>query len=206
MTVTLTKDNFKLSKNDKFNICDLLLLDHSYLKKCSETLTSKNADKKIKLKVGRSFLDTLTKHSDAEEKCVYTPLLTITQFKKEIIEGEIEHNIAHQKCKYLTKKLKGVRNLSDELEVELKVLAEFIQDHIKEEETHLIVQMRNSLSSEILDEMGVQFMKFRKFTTRDLTNYPMLRSEVRAIGKMSARIPTNFVARVKKAHHSRYSR
>lgn len=201
----LRKKALNFSDNNKFNICDLLILDHSYLKECVLQLKNEKIDKKIKYKTGKTFLDALHKHSQAEKKCVYKPLLNLDKFKKDIIEGEIEHEIADQKCAYLIKKLKYSRSLSDELEIELKVLAEIVRHHITEEETNLIVKMRSSLSSEVLDEMGLQFMKLRKFSEKDLADYPVLRNEVRAIGRLSTRIPNNFVAKIIKGQH-RYTR
>ena len=184
--------------NNKFNITDLLKLDHSYLKEGIKCLKDDKQDKKRKLKLGKSFLDALTKHSLAEKKSVYGPCLKIKDFKMDILEGKVEHGIIDSKVKMLTKKLTGLRTLSDELEVELKVLAEIVEHHVKEEEDDLFPKLRKNLDKKILNEMGFQFMKLRKFTKKDLEAYPKLQEEVPSIDKLGSRISNNFDSKVKK--------
>ncbi len=184
--------------NSKFNITDLLKLDHSYLKESIKILKSDDSDKKTKLKQGKSFLDALIKHSVAEKKSVYTPCLKIKDLKMDILEGKVEHGIIDGKAKMLTKKLSGLRALSDELEVELKVLAEIVEHHVKEEESDLFPKLRKDLDKSILNEMGFQFMKLRNFTKKDLEDYPKLQIEVPSMDKLGNRISNNFDSKVKK--------
>ena len=67
----MIKNHYDITSNNKFNICDLLLLDHSYLKECIAVLKDDKADRKTKFKVGKCFIDAVRKHSVAEEKTVY---------------------------------------------------------------------------------------------------------------------------------------
>ena len=191
-------DQYQEDTQNKFNITDLLKLDHSYLKESIKILKSDEKDKKTKLKQGESFLDALIKHSVAEKKSVYIPCLKIKDLKMDILEGKVEHGIIDGKAKMLTKKLTGLRTLSDELEVELKVLAEIVEHHVKEEEEDLFPKLKKDLDRSILNEMGFQFMKLRNFTTKDLEHYPKLQEEVSTMEKLGNRISKNFDSKVRK--------
>ena len=188
----------EIQQNNKLNIIDVLEMDHRYLKDCIKYLKDEDVDKRTKLKHGKTFLDALEKHSSAEKKSVYGPCLKIKDLKMNILEGKVEHGIVDSKVKMLTKKLSGLRTLSDELEVELKVLAEIVEHHIKEEEDNLFPKLRKNLDKTTLNEMGFQFMKLRKFTKKDLQDYPNLQEEVSGIDKLASRLPNNFVSKVKK--------
>lgn len=185
-------------KNNKFNITDVLLLDHRYLKECIKVLKSRKADMRLKVKYSKTFLDALHKHSEAEKKVVYAPLVKVSAFKNYILQGEIEHGIVDSKVKTLIPKLTGVRTLSPELEMEMRVLAEIVELHLKEEENDIIPRMRRELDRTILNEMGFQFMKFRNFTTKDLRQYPKLQQEVSGIKRLGHRLSSEFMGRVQK--------
>ncbi len=198
----------EITTNNKFNIVDILLLDHKYLKECIKVLKDDDEDNRIKLRFSKSFLDAVAKHSEAEKKAVYAPLLKVKDLRREIIEGEIEHGIVDAKVKMLTAKLTGLRTLSEELEIEMKVLAELLEHHIKEEESEMFPKMRKDLDSIILNEMGFQFMKLRKFSEKDLHQYPKLQKEVTGLKKLGHRISGSFIAKVQKhvtskGHHAR---
>lgn len=186
----------EVALSNKFNIVDVLLMDHKYLKEGIKILKNDDADKKTKLKAAKSFLDALYKHSEAEKKAVYAPLVKVKDLKKDILEGQIEHGITDAKVKMLSNKLTGLRTLSDELEAELKVLAELVEHHVKEEEDELFPKMKKDLDKTILNEMGFQFMKIRSFTTKDLKDYPILQKEVTGLRKLGHRISGNFIAKV----------
>jgi hemerythrin-like domain-containing protein len=197
-----------IGQNNKFNIVDVLLMDHKYLKEGIKILKDDEADKKTKVKAAKGFLDALYKHSEAEKKAVYAPLVKVQDLKMDILEGQVEHGIVDAKVKMLTAKLTGLRTLSDEIEVELKVLAELVEHHVKEEEDELFPKMKKDLDKTILNEMGFQFMKIRSFTAKDLRDYPKLQQEVTGLRKLGHRISGNFIAKVQKhvtkaAAHSR---
>jgi hemerythrin-like domain-containing protein len=99
----------QISLNNHFNIIDLLTLDHSYLMECINVLKNKTADKKLKLKYARSFLDAFKKHSAGEKKALYAPLEEVGEFRTTILEYEIEHSIVDSKVKTLTSKLASIR-------------------------------------------------------------------------------------------------
>ena len=186
----------EISANNKFNIVDVLIMDHKYLKEGIKILKSDDADPRTKLKHAKTFLDALEKHSDAEKRAVYAPLIKVQDLKKDILEGQVEHGIADAKVRMLSVRLTGLRTLTDELEAELKVLAELIEHHIDEEEEEMFPKIRRDLDKTILNEMGFQFMKIRNFTAKDLRDYPKLQKEVTGLRKLGHRLSSNFISKV----------
>lgn len=199
-------DTERFTENNNFNIADVLLLDHRYLKDCIKVLKSEDSTKAKKLKIGRCFLDAVKKHSTAEKKAVYASVKNFKDLHLSILEGECEHGIIDSKVKYLIPKLTHVRSLSEELEVELKVVAEILEHHIQEEEKEIIPKMRKDLDKSIQNEMGFQFMKLRNFTAKDLEAYPKLQEEVPALKKMSARVSVSFLEKVQGQSRKRIHR
>lgn len=188
----------EVTQNNKFNIVDILLLDHKYLKECTTVLKSETVDKKIKLRTAKCFLDAVAKHSLAEKKSVYAPLLKVEDLRRDILEGEIEHGIVDNKVRMLSTQLTGLRSLSEELEIELKVLSELLENHLEDEEKNILTKMQMDLDRTILNEMGFQFMKLRNFSEKDLRFYPKLQKEVSSLKKLGHKISGNFIARVQK--------
>lgn len=160
------------------NVIDLILIDHQFVKECIEVLTDEKADKRKKLSVAREFIESVATHSQAEKKSIYTPLEKNEDLHFNILEAEIEHGIVDQKIRALRIKLSGIRTLRDEIEAELKVLAELVKHHIIEEESEMLPKMKDVLDEDTLTEIGKNFMKARNFTAKDLMNYPQLQDEL----------------------------
>lgn len=174
----MTNISEEIAVDNSFNIVDILLIDHSYLKECIAVLTDKKADKHEKLFYSRTFLDTLKKHSEAEENTVYDSLSEMDEMHMQILEGEAEHSLARYKFETLIPRLSKMKNLDDVTEAEIKVLAEIVKHHIEEEEAELFPKMRASLDRGILNEIGFQFMILRRFTPQDLKDYPELQKQM----------------------------
>ena len=174
----MTSINEEIAENNCFNIVDILLIDHAYLKECISVLTNDYAHKNEKIFFARTFLDTLKKHSESEEKTVYESLSEMDDLRKLILEGEAEHGMARFKYETLIPRLQKMKTLDDSTEAEIKVLAELIEHHIDEEESELFPRMRQGLDSGILNEIGFQFIILRKFTPQDLKDHPKLQAQI----------------------------
>ena len=174
----MTNISNEIAVDNSFNIIDILLIDHAYLKECIAVLTNDYAHKNEKIFYARTFLDTLKKHSQAEEKTVYESLSEMEDLRMLILEGEAEHGMAKFKYETLIPRLAKKKVLDDVTEAEMKVLAELIEHHIDEEETELFPRMRYNLDSGILNEIGFQFMILRQFTPQDLKDYPELQAQI----------------------------
>lgn len=168
----------EIAVDNSFNIIDILLIDHAYLKECIAVLTNDYAHKNEKIFYARTFLDTLKKHSVSEEKTVYESLSEMDQLRMLILEGEAEHGMAKFKYDTLIPRLAKMKVLDDVTEAEIKVLAELIEHHIDEEETEFFPKMRYNLDQAILNEIGFQFMILRQFTPQDLKDYPELQAQI----------------------------
>lgn len=174
----MTNISEEIAVDNSFNIIDILLIDHAYLKECVAVLTNDYAHKSEKLFYARTFLDTLKKHSQAEEKTVYESLSEMEDLRMLILEGEAEHGMAKFKYEALIPRLAKMKSLDDVTEAEIKVLAELIEHHIDEEEAELFPRMRYNLDPGILNEIGFQFMILRQFTPQDLKDYPELQAQI----------------------------
>lgn len=174
----MTNISEEIAVDNSFNIIDILLIDHAYLKECIAVLTNDYANKNEKIFYARTFLDTLKKHSVSEEKTVYESLSEMDELRMFILEGEAEHGMAKFKYDTLIPRLAKMKVLDDVTEAEIKVLAELIEHHIDEEEAELFPKMRYNLDQAILNEIGFQYMILRQFTPQDLKDYPELQAQV----------------------------
>ena len=174
-----------IASNDHFNIIEILLMDHNYLKDCIDVLKDEEEDTKVKMKYAKGFLDALEKHSTGEKKALYAPLQEVEDLRSHILESIIEHGIVDDKVKKLTKKLSTSKSMDDEMEAEFKVLAELVEHHIEEEEDELFPKMRKDIDSEILNQMGYQFMVLRQFSAKDLEDSPELQDEMETVSQSS---------------------
>lgn len=190
-----------IASNDHFNIIEILLLDHNYLKDCIDVLKDEEEDRKVKMKYAKGFLDALEKHSTGEKKALYAPLQEVEDLRSHILESIIEHGIVDDKVKKLSKKLASSKTIDDEMEAELKVLAELVEHHVEEEEDELFPKMRKDIDSEILNQMGYQFMVLRQFTEKDLEDSPELQEEMEVVSQTS--IPVKNFMNVTQEYFSR---
>jgi hemerythrin-like domain-containing protein len=162
----------------ELSVIDLILIDHRFIKECIETLTDESVDKKEKMNISQDFLEAVETHSHAEKKSVYSPLENNEELHFKVLEAEIEHGIIDQRIKSLRNKLSNVRVLKDELEAELKVVADLVKHHLMEEESELLPRMQDTVDQKTLIKLGASFMKLRKFTAEDLKDYPQLQDEL----------------------------
>ncbi len=178
----MTKAKKKITPTNQgiqdLSVIDLILMDHRFMKECIEVFIDDDADKKQKMAIAKSFLDAISTHSLAERKAIYAPLEANEELHFNILEAEIEHGIVDQKVKSLKLKLARTRILKDEVEAEFKVLADLVKHHIMEEESEILPKMQEVLDDESLKDLGKSFMKLRKFTAKDMKDYPQLQDEL----------------------------
>lgn len=174
----MTRRKIAESQIRNINVIDMILIDHRFVKECIDILTNEQTEKAKKFSIARGFLDVLQEHSVAEKQVVYAQLESKEEFHFNILEAQIEHGIVDEKVKQLRPKITHARSLRDEIEAELKVLAELVKNHIKEEESELLPKMSEELDEETLREMGQVFMKVRKMSMKDLHDYPQLQDEL----------------------------
>jgi hemerythrin-like domain-containing protein len=180
------------------NIIDIILIDHRYLKECIELLTDDYANNFKKIEIAKGFLNILKKHSEAEKEIVYAPLKSDEDFHFNILEALVEHGIVDDKISELRPKVIHAKVLKDELAVELKVFAELVKHHIKEEESELLPKMKELIEQDTLKNMGHEFMKLRKMTTEDISNYPLLQEELVTWKDEVQKVSSQFLSKMDK--------
>lgn len=188
----------EVSAFQELSVIDLILIDHIFLKECIEILTDEKADKRKKLSIAKDFLDAVALHSSAEKKAIYTPLEKNEDLHSNILEAEVEHGIVDKKVKSLRAKFVYAKVLRDELEAELKVLSELIKHHLMEEESEMLPKMKDVIDDETLNDMGREFMKLRKFTTKDLKDYPQIQDELIQWKDSIQKVSSEFLAKMDK--------
>lgn len=180
------------------DVVDLILMDHKILKKGIAILTDDDADKKTKLAAAQEFLAAVHDHSLAEKRAIYTPLESNEELHFNILEAEIEHGIVDQKVKMLKGKLSRVRTLKDELEAELKVLAELVKHHLQEEESEMLPKMKEAVDDQTLIELGAAFMKLRKWSNEDFGEFPQLSDELIQWKDSVQKVSSKFLSKMDK--------
>jgi hemerythrin-like domain-containing protein len=166
------------SEIKNINIIDMILLDHRSIKECIDVLSSDATTKTRKLDVAKVFFEFMIKHIATEEKIVYSQMESDEKFHFNVLEFKVEHGMISQKIKDLRSKVMRARTLKDEVEAELKVLAQLVKTHIKEEESDFLPKMQELLDEASLIQMGEGFMKLRKLTPKDLRDHPHLQDEL----------------------------
>lgn len=180
------------------NVIDLILIDHRFLKECIEILTDGQSNKRKKLAVAKNFLNALATHSLVEKKSIYKPLEANEELHFNILEAEVEHEIIDQKVKSLQLKVSKSRSFIDEVEAEFKVLADLVKHHLMEEESEILPKMQAEIDDETLNEMGKSFMKLRKFTAKDLKDYPRLQDELIQWKDSIQKVSSEFLSKMDK--------
>jgi hypothetical protein len=177
-----------MSQSNLFNILDLLVMDHDYQRECCRVLKDNTTDAETKLSYAQSFVDALL------------PLKGKVPFHHHIVESEVDHRIIKSRVQILIPKIQ--EELDDEATIELKVLAKFIEGHLKIEERDLFTLMRKLLDDEILNAMGYEFFKLRNFTEKDLNGHPQLQEELKKIEGVPQKVSSKFLRNIElKIHH-----
>jgi hemerythrin-like domain-containing protein len=173
--VAMAQKKYKgLDKINEVSTIDLLLFDHQFIKVCLEVMIDDRAGKKKKMSLARSFLDSVLKHSLAEKKAVYAVLVKNEELHFNVLEAEVEHGIVDEKAKSLRTKIGRSRALKDEIEAELKVVAQLLKNHLEHEEDVMLPKMQETLDDATLVEMGTVFSEVRKFTAEELKGRPLM--------------------------------
>lgn len=180
------------------DIIDMILIDHRFAKEAIEVFKDENASKDEKLAYARNFLDAVHKHSVAEQEIVYSQLEPAEEFHFNILEAQIEHGIVEDKIRSLKQRVSRLKTLSDEVEAELKVLAELVEHHIKEEESELLPKMSQEIDAITLKEMGQAFMELRKMGAKELRDYPHLEDELISWKDSVQKISSQFLSKMDK--------
>ncbi len=163
----------RVIKPKEFNtdIVRLILEDHKPLKKLIKMM--KNLDRNIDERrlAFEEFSQLLVAHAKPEEQTLYVALKAkkplaasnglslfgskiYPPLREEGYEGEIEHNLADQ----LLKNAKSAKD-KDLWSARVKVLAELVEHHIKEEESKIIPDFKKQVAIEQRQQIGKEYLQ-----------------------------------------------
>lgn len=141
------------------SIDTLIRNDHKILRECGEILRSENASVALKRKKLHEFIEVFSMHSRAEEKSLYDRLADLEPMRRHMFEGCQEHRIAGQ----LLQELKSVgfeNRWNEEIGARVKILADFVEHHLREEESVVLAQLRSLLTKEELRDLGAEYIEY----------------------------------------------
>lgn len=150
------KSKSKVVKSAGTNdITSLILRDHQPLKKLIMTL--KNAEIGIEKKrpLYNEFEQLLSQHAKAEEESLYVHMKEEDDLCLEGLEGDTEHAIADQ----LMAEIGEIKNDDDLWLAKVKVLAEVVEHHVKEEEKNVLKQVRKEFDEKERMEIGKEYLQ-----------------------------------------------
>lgn len=131
--------------------------DHDDLKVYIKVLKDPAASHAEKRHAFAPFVDLLRSHSLAEERAVYEACQNIPALELRAEEGIVEHSIARR----LVEKVSHLRHPA-RWEAHVKVLAEFVERHIEEEEREFLPRLWAEVTAEVRDQMRAAFLSERR--------------------------------------------
>ena len=148
------KDSWESKSDAQSNdIATLILRDHKPIKELLLILKDAEASFEEKQPAFTEFELTLLSHAKAEEKSFYVHLKKVDDLRIEGLEGDTEHAIAEG----LIKEINQSKGDQDLWMAKVKVLAELVDHHVKEEETEVLKGVRKEFDAEKRNEIGEEY-------------------------------------------------
>ncbi len=138
------------------DIVEIILEDHKPLKELVEFMKNSKNELSERKAAFEEFAPTLIAHAKPEEQVLYPFLKNHEELREDGFEGEVEHMLAEQ----LIEECKRTKD-EYELGAKIKVLAELVEHHIKEEEEDLLPEFKKNSEASERTEMGDKFLKLK---------------------------------------------
>lgn len=150
----MTKSASKPAKSASVDAISLLIEDHEKVKKLFKQYEklSKNDDVDGKVEVANQICEELTIHTMIEEEIFYPAARSAIE-EDLINEAEVEHASA----KDLIAQIREMAGDDPMYDATVKVLSEYIDHHVKEEETEMFPKAKKAKMD--LEGLGVQMME-----------------------------------------------
>ncbi|MGC3982791.1 MAG: hemerythrin domain-containing protein [Steroidobacteraceae bacterium] len=133
----------------------LLKADHKSVKDLFKQFESARTDTR-KIKIASTICQELIVHTSIEEEILYPAARTVLGDEDMLDEAEVEH----QSAKDLIAQIEAGEPGKDMWEAKVKVLGEYIEHHVKEEETEMFPKVRKTKLD--LKEMGAQLAERKR--------------------------------------------
>jgi len=165
MAAAKTKPSFKPSSKKQeqrpepmaadgkhYDILQMILDDHKPLKRCIEILKNSELSLSSRRAAFNEFAPLLIIHAKAEEAILYAFEKTEVDMREEAFEGGVEHALAEQMVEEVKQSVD-----KDIWSAKAKVLAEFVDHHIKEEETEMFPELKKEAGASDLIRLGEEY-------------------------------------------------
>lgn len=136
------------------NILDVIREDHKPLKELIEVMKDAERPFAERKQAFTEFAPLLITHAEAEEKALYEFMKTKKDLKMDAFEGDTEHMLADQLCEQIERVTD-----EDEMGAMIKVLAESVEHHIKEEENDMFPEIEKSVKPEQLVSLTKKYIE-----------------------------------------------
>lgn len=157
MKSKVSKTKAKSSKSSKSgkesDIVSLILKDHLPIKKLISILKNPEISISKKRPAYKEFESILSNHASAEQESLYIHLKKDEELRSEGHEGDIEHSIAFK----FMEEIDQIKNDNDKWMAKVKVLAEVVDHHVKEEEKEVLKQVKKEFDLEERMEIGREY-------------------------------------------------
>lgn len=154
--VTAKKKN-TVKADSSQDIIKLILIDHKPLKNLIKVLKDSDKNLNVRRKALEEFAPLLINHAQSEERALYSFMERDSKLREESFEGEVEHELAELMLESIS-----VEKNEDMWSAKVKVLAELVEHHIKEEESEALPDVRKATSLEQRREMGEKYIEFKE--------------------------------------------
>jgi hemerythrin superfamily protein len=139
------------------DIIDLILNDHKALKRLIKVLKNSDASLSDREDAFEEFAPLLVTHAVPEQETLYQAMRGDDELRAEGFEGEVEHELADQMLE------EAKRTEDDDLwSARVKVLAELVEHHIKEEEDELLPDYKKASELSERVELANEFLRLKQ--------------------------------------------
>lgn len=139
---------------DTSDIVELIKEDHKPLKELIKVLKDGERPISERRAAFETFAIELVSHAKPEEEVLYTEMQKIEACREDALEGDVEHGLADQMIE------EAKRTTEDKLwSARVKVLAELVEHHIKEEENDLLPGYKEKSTAARREELGSKFLQ-----------------------------------------------
>lgn len=149
--------NKSASKSDSGDLITMIMADHKPLKDLIKIL--KNSDDyeiEERQEAFEEFAPLLVAHAKPEEQTMYVFMKADEELREGGFEGDVEHQLADQMVE------EAKRTDDEDLwSARVKVLAELVEHHIKEEESEMLPDFRKNSELEQRVQLGEQYMQLK---------------------------------------------
>lgn len=138
-------------------IISFIKRDHKPLKELISVLKDPDAKIVEKRPAFKKFQTLLLRHAHAEEQSLYVELKSRKDMRIEAIEGDVEHGLADGLMNKIETTNGAAPNDNDSWMAKVKVLAELVDHHIKEEEEEMLKTVGKEFDLEKRVEIGKEY-------------------------------------------------